>query len=159
LKNFGIPFLIIYLISDFGSIFFGWLATYFMKRGWTENKARKTTMLICALCVVPIYFASVTHHIYLAIALIALATSAHQGWSANMYSIASNLFPQHTVASVTGFGGMAGAVGGILLAATAGYVIANFGYQPMFILASCTYLLALIIIHIILPKLQPVEIQ
>jgi MFS transporter, ACS family, hexuronate transporter len=107
----------------------------------------------------PIYFASVTHHIYLAIALIALATAAHQGWSANMYSIASNLFPQQTVASVTGFGGMAGAVGGILLAAAAGYVIANFGYQPMFILASCTYLLALIIIHIILPKLEPLEIQ
>jgi MFS transporter, ACS family, hexuronate transporter len=159
LGNFGIPFLIIYLFSDLGSMFFGWLATRFMKIGWSENRARKTTMLICALCVLPIYFASVTHSLAVAISLISLATAAHQGWSANMYSFGSNLFPPQSVAGITGFGGMAGAVGGIILAALAGYIIAYFGYRPMFIIASCAYITALSIIHLILPKLQPVVIR
>lgn len=158
LKQFGIPFLVIYLVSDFGSMFFGWLSTQFMKNGWTANRARKTTMLICALCVTPIFFASVTHSLSTAIALIALATAAHQGWSANMYTFASDLFPKNVTASITGIGGMFGAVGGILLAAAAGYIIADFGYRPMFIVASCSYLTALAIIHFILPKMEPVEL-
>ena len=159
LKSFGIPFLIIYVVSDAGSIFFGWLTTQFMNLGWSANRARKTTMLICALCVVPIFFAAQTSSLTVAIALIALATAAHQGWSANMYTFASDLFPKNVVASVTGIGGMFGAVGGILLALLAGRIITAFGYLPMFIIASCAYLIALTIIHLILPKLEPIKTE
>ena len=159
LKSFGIPFLIIYVVSDAGSIFFGWLTTQFMNLGWSANRARKTTMLICALCVVPIFFAAQTSSLTVAIALIALATAAHQGWSANMYTFASDLFPKNVVASVTGIGGMFGAVGGILLALLAGRIITAFGYLPMFIIASCAYLIALMIIHLILPKLEPIKTE
>lgn len=159
LKTFGVPFLIIYVVSDAGSVFFGWLSTQFMNRGWSANRARKTTMLICALCVVPIFFAAQTSSLTVAIALIAVATAAHQGWSANMYTFASDLFPRKVVASVTGIGGMFGAVGGILLALLAGRIITAFGYLPMFIIASCAYLLALIIIHLILPKLEPIKAE
>ena len=157
LKSFGVPFLIIYVVSDAGSVFFGWLSTQFMNRGWSANRARKTTMLICALCVVPIFFAAQTSSLTIAIALIALATAAHQGWSANMYTFASDLFPKNVVASVTGIGGMFGAVGGILLALLAGRIITAFGYLPMFIIASCSYLIALAIIHLVLPKLEPIK--
>ncbi|MBD2752434.1 MFS transporter [Spirosoma validum] len=159
LKSFGVPFLIIYVVSDAGSIFFGWLSTQFMRWGWSANRARKTTLLICALCVVPIFFAAQTSSLTVAIALISLATAAHQGWAANMYTFASDLFPKNVVASVTGIGGMFGAVGGILLALLAGRIITAFGYLPMFIIASCTYLLALIIIHLVLPKLEPVKAE
>lgn len=159
LKSFGIPFLIIYVVSDAGSIFFGWLTTQFMNLGWSANRARKTTMLICALCVVPIFFAAQTSSLTVAIVLIAVATAAHQGWSANMYTFASDLFPKNVVASVTGIGGMFGAVGGILLALLAGRIITAFGYLPMFIIASCAYLLALGIIHLILPKLEPIKTE
>jgi len=159
LSSFGIPFLIIYIVSDAGSIFFGWLTTQFMNLGWTANRARKTTMLICALCVVPIFFAAQTSSLTVAIALIALATAAHQGWSANMYTFASDLFPKNVVASVTGIGGMFGAVGGILLALLAGRIITAFGYLPMFIIASGAYLTALAIIHLILPNMEPVKAE
>ncbi|MGI8950657.1 MAG: MFS transporter [Chitinophagaceae bacterium] len=157
LKSFGFAFLVIYLISDIGSIFFGWLATKFMKIGWNENNARKFTLLICAVCVMPIYFASTTHSLYVAIGLIALATAAHQGWSANMYAIPANLFPSSKVATVTGFGGTVGAIGGIILAASTGFIIAKFGYRPMFILASCSYVISLIFIHLLMPKLKVVN--
>ncbi|GAB3781073.1 MFS transporter [Spirosoma horti] len=159
LKSFGIPFLIIYAVSDAGSVFFGWLSTQFMRWGWSANRARKSTMLICALCVVPIFFAAQTNSLTVAIGLIALATAAHQGWSANMYTFASDLFPRNVVASVTGIGGMFGAVGGILLALLSGRIITAFGYLPMFIIASCSYLIALVIIHLVLPKLEPVRTE
>jgi len=159
LSNFSLAFFIIYAVSDAGSIFFGWLATQFMKAGWNENRARKTTLLICALSVTPIYFASTTHSLYAAIALISLATAAHQGWSANMYALPANLFPSQYVASVTGFGGTVGTVSGIILAASTGFIVAKFGYQPMFIMASCSYLVGLIVIHLIMPRLKPVEVK
>jgi ACS family hexuronate transporter-like MFS transporter len=128
-----------------------------MNRGWSLNKARKFTMLICALCVLPIYFASVTNSLYVAIALIALAASAHQGWSANLYTFGSDLFPKNMVASATGIGGMAGAIGGTLFAAASGLIIAKVGYIPLFIIASVAYLLALGIIQLIMPRLEPIK--
>ena len=159
LKSFGIPFLIIYIVSDAGSIFFGWLTTRFMQRGWSANRARKTTLLLCALCVVPIFSAAQTHSLAIAIGLIALATAAHQGWSANMYTFASDLFPKSAVGSVMGIGGMSGAVGGLLLARFSGDLINQFGYLPLFVGASGVYLLAFGLIHLILPHLEPVSID
>ncbi|MEO6568050.1 MAG: MFS transporter, partial [Opitutaceae bacterium] len=153
LKSVGIPFILIYLISDGGSIFFGWLATRFIGMGWSVNRARKTTMLICALCVVPIFFASMTSSIVVAIALIALATAAHQGWSANLFTTVSDQFPKRAVGSVTGIGGMFGGIGGALLAYFAGSIIAVSGYWPLFIFASCAYLVALAIVQVLVPRL------
>lgn len=159
LKNIGLPFLVIYLISDAGSVLFGWLATKFMKMGWSVNKARKITMLICGLCVVPIVLASTTGNIYLAVGLISLAAAAHQGWSANIFTITSDLFPKRAVASVVGIGGMMGAIGGTLFAAAAGVIRVKFGYVPLFVISGFAYLAALGIIHLLTPKLEPVKLS
>jgi len=159
LKQVGIPFLVIYLISDFGSIFFGWLATRFIGLGWSINKARKVTMLICALCVVPIVFASMTSSIVIAIALISLATAAHQGWSANLFTTVSDQFPRRAVGSVVGLGGLAGGLGGALLAAKVGFIINTGGYVPLFLIAGSAYLVALLIMHTLTPRLALVELK
>ncbi|HLP21953.1 MAG TPA: MFS transporter, partial [Chitinophagales bacterium] len=157
LKQIGIPFLVIYLVSDAGSVFFGWLSSRLIQAGWSINKARKTAMLLCALCVVPIVFASVTHSIYVAIALIALAAAAHQGWSANMYTLASDMFPKQSVGSVVGIGSMFGAISGIAFAASTGIIRVKFGYVPLFVIAGSAYLIGLLIIHVLAPKLEPVK--
>lgn len=158
LKNIGLPFLVIYLVSDAGSIFFGWLSSRLIQIGWNVNTARKLSMLICALCVAPIVLASTTNSVYVAVALIALAAAAHQGWSANMYTLASDMFPKKCVGSVVGIGSMFGALGGALLAYYAGEIRVQFGYMPLFALAGSAYLLALSIIHFIVPKLEKVEL-
>ncbi len=158
LKQVGIPFLVIYLVSDGGSIFFGWLATRFMGMGWNANKARKVTMLICAICVVPIVFASMTSSIVVAIALIALATAAHQGWSANLFTTVSDQFPRRAVGSVVGIGGLMGGLGGALLAAKVGFIINTGGYVPLFGIAASAYLLALGVMHLLSPRLETVRL-
>jgi ACS family hexuronate transporter-like MFS transporter len=159
LKNIGLPFIIIYLVSDGGSIFFGWLSSRLIQIGWTVNNARKITMLICALCVVPIVFASTTTSIHLAVALIAIAAAAHQGWSANMYTLASDMFPKTNVGSVVGIGSMFGAIGGVLFAASTGIIRVKFGYIPLFAIAGSAYLIALILIHLLAPKLDKAELN
>lgn len=158
LKNFGIPFLIIYVVSDLGSVFFGWMATTLMKNGWTENRARKVTMLICALSVTPIYLIPSIHSFVGVVALLALATAAHQGWSTNVYAMATTLFPSGSVATATGIGGFLGSLTSMAVAAATGYIVATFGYTPMFIFASCSYLIGLAVIHLVLPALRPVEL-
>ncbi len=159
LKNIGIPFLIIYLISDFGSIFFGWLSSKFISLGWNVGRARKTTMLICAVCVVPIFFASITNNIFIAVALIAVATAAHQGWSAHVYTMGSDLFPKSNVSSVIGIAGTFGSLSGILLASTSGIIRVKFGYLPLFVMAGTNYLLALAIIQLLLPKWERIKVM
>lgn len=157
LKNFGIPFLIIYVVSDIGSIFFGWLATKLMQKGWSENSARKVTMLICALAVTPIYLIPSIHSFEGVVALLALATAAHQGWSTNVYAMSTTLFPGNSVATATGMGGFLGGLTSMVVAAATGYVVASFGYKPMFIFASCSYLIGLVVIHLVLPAFRPIE--
>ena len=159
LKQVGIPFLVIYLISDFGSIFFGWLATKFIGMGWSVNRARKTTMFICAVCVVPIVFASMTSSLWVAIALIALATAAHQGWSANLFTTVSDQFPRRAVGSVVGIGGLMGGLGGALLAAKVGFIINTGGYVPLFAIAASAYLLALLVLQLLSPKHETVALR
>jgi ACS family hexuronate transporter-like MFS transporter len=158
LKQVGVPFLVIYIVSDLGSVFFGWLATRFIGLGWSVNRARKTTMLICALAVVPIVQAATTDSITLAIAIIALATAAHQGWSANLFTTVSDMFPRRAVGSVVGIGGMMGALGGALLGAGAGWIIGHVGYIPLFAFAALAYLAALGVMQLLAPQLQPVEL-
>ena len=157
LKHVGPPLITIYLIADVGSIGGGWLSSALIKRGWTIDAARKTAMLTCALAVVPIIFASRTDNLWVATLLIALAAAAHQGWSANVFTIASDTFPRHAVGTVVGFGGMAGAIGGMGIAKLTGFILETTGsYLPVFLIAGSAYLVALAIVHLLIPKLEPV---
>lgn len=156
LLNIGMPLVAIYLAADVGSIFGGWLSSSLISRGWTVNRARKTAMLICALGVVPIAFAAHVSGLWSAVAIVGLAAASHQGWSANMYVLASDLFPRKSVASVVGVGGMAGSIAGMLIAEAVGHLLQWTGsYSLIFATGSVAYLLALLVIHLILPKLTP----
>lgn len=162
LKTFGIPLAVIYIIADVGSIGGGWLSGQFIKRGWTINKSRKTAMLICALAVVPIIFASMTSNLWIAVVLIGIAAAAHQGWSANIFTLTSDMFPKQAVGSVVGIGGMAGAIGGMFIAKLVGYILdnaGNYGYLIIFTIAASAYLFALLIIHLLAPKLEPAKLD
>jgi MFS transporter, ACS family, hexuronate transporter len=158
LTTIGPPLVAIYLIADGGSIGGGWLSSALIKRGWSVNAGRKMAMLVCALAVVPMIFASGAKNMWVAVALIGIAAAAHQGWSANMFTMASDMFPRKAVGSVVGFGGMAGAVGGMLIAKLTGYILQATGsYVPVFLIAAFTYLTALAIIHLIVPRLEPAK--
>jgi ACS family hexuronate transporter-like MFS transporter len=159
LSTIGPPIIAIYLIADIGSIGGGWLSSTLIKRGWTINRARKTAMLVCALAVTPIIFASNVKSLWAAVGLIGLAAAAHQGWSANLFTTASDMFPRRAVGSVVGFGGMAGAIGGATMAVATGYILQSTGgnYRIVFLIAGSAYLLALLVIHLLAPKLEPVE--
>jgi ACS family hexuronate transporter-like MFS transporter len=159
LSTIGPPLIAIYIIADFGSIGGGWLSSSFIKRGWSVNKARKTAMLICALAVTPIVFASAAKNLWVAVALVGLAAAAHQGWSANLFTTTSDMFPRRAVGSVVGIGGMAGAFSGATMAVIVGYIlqVTNGNYKIPFFIAGAAYLLALIIIHLLVPQLEPVD--
>jgi ACS family hexuronate transporter-like MFS transporter len=159
LAKMGPPLVTIYLIADVGSIGGGWLSSALIGRGFSVNAARKTTMLACALAVVPIVFAPRVESLWGAVALIGLATAGHQGWSANIYTLASDMFPRRAVASVIGFAGMAGAIGGMLIATATGYLLQWTGsYWVLFALAGSAYLVALATIQLLVPKMQPAEV-
>jgi MFS transporter, ACS family, hexuronate transporter len=151
----GPPLVAIYLIADIGSIGGGWFSSALLKRGWSVNRARKTTMLIAALAVVPIMLASVTSSLWVAVILVGIAAAAHQGWSANLFTLTTDMFPRHAVGTVVGFGGMAGAVGGMLIAKLTGYILDSTGsYVLVFFIAGVAYLIALGIIHLLAPTLE-----
>lgn len=159
LSTMGPPLIAIYLIADVGSIGGGWLSSNLIKRGWTINAARKTAMLAMALCVAPIVFAAHVTNVWAAVALVGLAAAAHQGWSANIFTIASDMFPRWATGSVVGIGGMAGAVGGMLIATATGWILELTGsYMTLFFLAGGTYLAALLVIHLLSPRLEPVKL-
>jgi MFS transporter, ACS family, hexuronate transporter len=159
LKTIGPPLVVIYLVADIGSIGGGWLSSALIKRGWSVNAGRKVAMLICALAVVPMVFASGAKNMWVAVALISIAAAAHQGWSANLFTTASDMFPRKAVGSVVGLGGMAGAVGGMLIAKLTGYVLQATGsYLPVFFIAAFTYLAALLMIHLLVPRLDPARV-
>jgi MFS transporter, ACS family, hexuronate transporter len=160
ITQIGIPLVVIYVAADFGSIGGGWLSSSLIKRGWTVNKARKTAMLICAVSVVPIMFAANASNLWVAVGLISLAAAAHQGWSANIFTIASDMFPRRAVGSVVGIGGMAGSIGGMLIATTVGLILQYTGsYLPIFIIAGSAYLVALLVIHLLAPRLEPADVE
>jgi ACS family hexuronate transporter-like MFS transporter len=159
LKTFGPPVVAVYLMSDVGSVGGGWLSSRFIKMGWSINRARKTTMLICALLALPVAFAAHASSLWLAVGIIGIATAAHQGFSATLYTLPGDVFPRSAVGSVVGIGGMIGAIGGMVMAKYAGYVLDKIGvYTPIFVVAASVYLLALLAIHLLSPKMEPVEI-
>lgn len=160
LKTFGLPIAVIYIIADVGSIGGGYISSKLIKRGWSINSARKTAMLICALAVVPIVIASVTSNLWLSVILIGIAAAAHQGWSANIFTLSSDMFPKQAVGSVVGIGGMFGAIGGMVIAPLVGYILQTTGsYLPIFIIAASAYLAALAVIHLLAPRLEPAKIS
>ncbi len=155
-----IPYLTtVYVISDVGSIFGGYLSSALIKAGWSVNRARKTTFLTFAAIVPTVIIASQTKSAWTAVLLIGLATACHQGWSANLYTIASDMFPRRAVGTVIGFGGFTGGIGGILIAEFAGRVLnANPSfYFPMFVIAGLAYLVALAVMQTLSPRLEPVR--
>jgi ACS family hexuronate transporter-like MFS transporter len=160
LTGLGPPLIAIYLMADIGSIGGGWIAGRFIKRGWSVNKARKGAMLICALAVVPIVFASSATNVWVAVALIGLATAGHQGWSANVFTLTSDMFPRNAVGSVVGIGGFAGAVGGMLISTFVGFLLETTqSYVPIFLMAGSAYLLALAVVHALAPRLTPALLE
>ncbi len=159
LTKIGIPLVTIYLISDFGSIFGGWLSSSFIRGGWSINRARKTAMIICACLVAPIVFAARAESTWTAVLLISLATAGHQGFSANLFTLSSDLFPTKAVGSVAGLGGTAGAVGGIFIAQAAGSVLQAMGpngYYVLFLTPPVAYLLAIGVVQVLSPRLEPI---
>lgn len=155
LDKIGLPLIIAYLIADVGSIGGGWLSSHFLQLGWSINAARKTTLLICAILVVPIYWASGIDDLWPAVILIGLGMAAHTGWSANMYTLATDFFPKKDMGTVVGFIGMSGAVGGMLMASATGHLIEATGsYKILFVIAASMYGIALMIIHLLVPNID-----
>jgi MFS transporter, ACS family, hexuronate transporter len=159
LDKIGPPLIVVYLAADVGSVGGGWLSSAMIKRGWSVNAARKTALLLCAVSVVPIVFAAKASSLWVAVALLSLATAAHQGWSANLFTLTSDMFPRRAVGSVVGIGGTAGGIGGMLVATAAGFILELTGsYMSLFIMAGSMYLIALAIIHFLVPKLAPADL-
>jgi MFS transporter, ACS family, hexuronate transporter len=159
LGQIGLPVVLIYLISDVGSVAGGWMSSWLIKRGSAVNAARKIAMLLCAVGVIPVVYAYRVESTWSAVMLIGLAAACHQGFSANLFTLTSDMFPTQAVGSVVGIGGMAGAIGGMLIAKIVGHVLQWTGsYMVPFLIAGSTYLLALAIIQILAPRLEPAKI-
>jgi ACS family hexuronate transporter-like MFS transporter len=155
LKTFGPPLIAVYLLADVGSIGGGWLSSALIRRGFSVNAGRKLALLVSAILVTPIVFASSVSSLTAAVAIIGLAAAAHQGWSSNLYTMVSDTFPRTSIASVMGIGGAAGAVGGMLMARYVGQVLETVGsYVPVFLWAGSAYLVALLLVHLLVPRLD-----
>jgi MFS transporter, ACS family, aldohexuronate transporter len=154
------PVVAVYVVSIVGSIGGGWISANFLKRGRSPNFARKMALLICALAVVPVVWAPFSNNLWVVVGLVGVAAAAHQGWSANLFTLPSDTFPKAAIASVVGIGGMMGAIGGALLQTTTGYVVARANsYVPLFVLACSVYLVALLIVQLLAPNLAPAKID
>jgi len=167
LKSFGLPMVVIYSATTVGSIFGGWLSSFMIKKGMTSYNSRKYTMLIFAVLVTPIFFAqSAGISTWSAVGLISLAAASHQAWSANIFTTVSDVFPKRAVSSVIGIGGMAGALGGTVIAIFAGNILEFYkkaghvesGYSILFGIAGSAYLIAWTIMNIFAPKNKKVEL-
>ena len=156
----GLPLVVIYTVCSFGSVSGGWLSSWLIRRGWSVNAGRKTAMLVCALCVLPVMFAARTSQLWVAIGLIAVAAAAHQGWAANLFALASDLFPKQAVASVVGLGGMVAALAAMAFSESAGFILERTGsYWSLFAIAGCAYVAALAVIHGLAPRLTPADLS
>jgi MFS transporter, ACS family, hexuronate transporter len=164
----SLPIALVYALATFGSVFGGWLPMNLIKSGWEVFKARKTSMLFYACCAVPVISAQVMggYNMWFAIGIIGFACAAHQAWSANIFTTVSDMFPKKTVGSVTGIGGFAGGVGGIVVSKSAGWLFDYYkglgsiqtGYYMLFFFCGCAYLTAWFIMHLLVPKMEKVVI-
>jgi MFS transporter, ACS family, hexuronate transporter len=159
LAQIGLPLVFIYVAADAGSVFGGWLSGYLLRWGWTVNAARKTAILICISMIAPIMFASHVSSSWTAVLLLSLATARHQGWAANIFTIVSDMYPRRAVSSLVGICGFGGSLGGMLVASATGLLLEKTGsYLPIFILAGTSYFIALSVIHLTSPRLEPVKL-
>ncbi len=166
--DYALPIAVVYTMTTIGSVYGGWLSSSLIGKGWEVYKARRITMLIFALCVMPVVTAQALgqYSYWFAILIIGIAASSHQAWSANLFTTASDMFPKKAVASVTGVGGMAGGLGGILLSKTAGVLLDHYkalgsittGYYILFLICGSAYLIAWIIFNLLAPGMKRVEI-
>jgi ACS family hexuronate transporter-like MFS transporter len=160
LKHLGPPLIVIYVMADFGSVLGGYLSSSLIRSGWSTNAARKTALFLCAALVMPVAFAPRVDHMWTAVILVGLAAAAHQGFSANLFTLASDMFRKNSVASITGLGGLCGGVGGIALQYVTGHTTQASGtYVVSFAIAACVYMMAAVCIQILAPRLQPVELS
>lgn len=160
LKHFGPPLAAVYILSDFGSIFGGWMSSRLLRSGLSLNMSRKLSMLLAAIAVLPIIAAAYVEDLWTATALVGLATAAHQAFSCNLYTLPSDVFPRRAVASVVGIGGAAGAIGGMLMAKYAGFILDSVGtYTPIFIVAGSVYLIALLAVQALCPRYETVRLD
>lgn len=158
LSQLGLPLIIVYNFSAVGSIGGGWLPAFLRRRGLSMPRARFWSMLFCACLITPIFLVSRTHSEWVAVGLLSLAAAAHQGWSANLFTTASDMFPKTAVGSIVGIGGMFGSVGGVLFALSTGWILQlTHSYAPLFIVSASVYLLALLIIWLMVPGFKKVE--
>lgn len=160
-QQFALPLIVIYNASAVGSIVGGWLPAKFLQLGWTLNRSRKGAMTICAVAWLPMIFIGEIRSLWIAVAMISLAAAAHQGWSANLFTLASDMFPRRAVASVVGIGGFGGASAMIVVSLCVGLLLqwTRNNYVPAFMIAGSAYLVALLIIHTLAPKLAAVNID
>jgi len=160
LSGMALPLFVVYSGASVGSVCGGWLSSSLLKRGWSENAGRKTAMLVCALAVMPVMFAARTSNAWLAVSLVALAAGAHQGWSANIYTLVSDMFPRGAVASVVGFGTLMGSIGGMIMSYGVGDILQRKGsYLLVFLIAGTAYLVALCFVQILVPRLTRAELS
>ncbi len=160
LKQIGIPIMVVYLISDVGSVAGGWLSSHLIKKGRSINASRKIAMLVCALAVIPVIVGYRIESLWAVVLLIGLATAAHQGFSANLFTLTADMFPSRAVGSVVGIGGMCGAFGGLFVSLVVGHALQRTGsYQIPFLIAASAYSVALLVIHLLSPQLAPAEIE
>jgi len=160
LAKVALPLIVIYLLADVGSVGGGWLSGALIKRGWTINRARKVTMLIAAVLIVPTMLAPAATNLWVAVGIVGLAAASHQWWSANLFTTTTDMFPRRAVGSVVGIGGFAGAMGGVLFQRITGNVLEANGnnYSPIFVVCGLAYVSALLVIHLLVPRLQPAKI-
>jgi MFS transporter, ACS family, hexuronate transporter len=160
LHDIRLPMLILYLAADVGSVGGGWLSGSLMSRGWSVNKARKTAMLICALSAVPVLYAPYASNMWVLIAILSLAMSGHQGWSANLFTTTSDMFPRVAVGSVVGIGAAMGALGNALMLKAAGLVVTwTHSYFLLFMFCGSAYVVALGIMHLLSPRLEQAKLD
>jgi len=159
IQHLGLPLIVIYSASTIGSVAGGYLPAPFIRMGLAAERARIATMLLCAFLVVPVFLINYTSSEWIAVGLLSLAAAAHQGFSANLFSTASDMFPRSAVGSVTGIGGMAGAVGGALMMVYAGDIVQLTGsYTSLFEFCACIYLISMFIMILIAPGLKRVDL-
>lgn len=161
LKIVLLPMILMYLLSDVGSIAGGWFSSRLIQRGRTPNFARKVTMIIAGLCVLPLLFVTGVGNMWLAVLLIGIALAGHQAFSTNLLSIPPDMFPKRAVGSVIGLGGFAGGIGGMIMAKSTGLVLdaTQGNYTIIFAMCTTVYFLAVAAIHLLSPRLAKVEVQ
>lgn len=160
LAQVAAPIIVVYLIADVGSVGGGWISSTLIKRGWSVNRARKVTMLAMALLIVPTTLVSRAPSMWAAIVIVGVAAAAHQAWSANMYTLASDMFPKSAVGSVVGIGSFAGAMGGVVFQRVTGRVLQANGsdYSSIFVVCGLAYVSAWAIIQLLAPRLEPARL-